>query len=38
LFVPEETDKTTFLQLAKDWTQVLYQFGIGIAGIKAFSN
>ncbi len=33
VFVPEELDKTTFLQAAKDWTQVLYQFGIGIAGI-----
>ncbi len=33
VFVPEEMDKTTFLQAAKDWTQVLYQFGIGIAGI-----
>jgi protein involved in polysaccharide export with SLBB domain len=33
VFVPEEMDKTTFLQAAKDWTQILYQFGIGIAGI-----
>jgi protein involved in polysaccharide export with SLBB domain len=33
LFVPEEIDKTTFLQNAKDWTQILYQFGIGIAAI-----
>jgi protein involved in polysaccharide export with SLBB domain len=35
LFMPEEMDKTTFIQYAKDWTQVLYQFGIGIAGIAA---
>lgn len=34
VFVPEETDKTTFIQSAKDWTQILYQFGIGIAAIK----
>lgn len=33
VFVPEEIDKTTFVQAAKDWTQILYQFGIGIAGI-----
>lgn len=33
LFVPEEMDKTTFIQSAKDWTQILYQFGIGIAGL-----
>jgi protein involved in polysaccharide export with SLBB domain len=35
VFVPEEINKTTFLQSAKDWTQVLYQFGLGIAGIAA---
>ena len=34
VFVPEETNKTTFVQAAKDWTQVLYQFGLGLAGIK----
>jgi protein involved in polysaccharide export with SLBB domain len=33
VFVPEETNKTTFVQAAKDWTQILYQFGLGIAGI-----
>lgn len=35
IFVPEEMDKTTFTQSAKDWTQILYQFGLGVAGIKA---
>ena len=35
IFVPEDLDKTTFIQNAKDWTQLLYQFGIGLAGIKA---
>jgi protein involved in polysaccharide export with SLBB domain len=34
VFVPEEMDKTTFLQAAKDWTQILYQFGLGVAGLK----
>lgn len=33
LFVPEEMDKSTFLQSAKDWTLLLYQLGIGVAGI-----
>ena len=33
IFVPEEINKTTFVQGAKDWTQILYQFGLGIAGI-----
>jgi polysaccharide biosynthesis/export protein len=35
VFVPEEINKTTFVQAAKDWTQILYQFGLGIAGIVA---
>lgn len=35
IFVPEEVNKTTFLQAAKDWTQILYQFGLGAAGIKS---
>lgn len=38
VFVPEEMDKTTFIQAAKDWTQVLYQFGIGLAGIVSASR
>ena len=33
VFVPEELNKTTFIQNAKDWTQVLYQFGVGLAAI-----
>jgi protein involved in polysaccharide export with SLBB domain len=36
IFVPEEMDKTTFLQRAKDWTQVLYQLGIGLAAFQVF--
>jgi protein involved in polysaccharide export with SLBB domain len=35
VFVPEDINKTTFVQAAKDWTQILYQFGLGIAGIVA---
>ncbi len=35
VFVPEEMDKTTWTQSAKDWTQILYQFGLGMAGIKS---
>jgi protein involved in polysaccharide export with SLBB domain len=34
VFVPLEVNKTTFLQNAKDWTQVLSQFGLGLASIK----
>jgi len=38
IFVPEEMNKTTFIQNAKDWTQILYQFGLGIAGLVAASR
>ena len=38
VFVPEELNKTTFLQEAKDWTQILYQFGIGAAALKTIKN
>lgn len=34
IYVPEEVNKTTFVQGAKDWTQILYQFGLGLAGLK----
>jgi protein involved in polysaccharide export with SLBB domain len=34
IFVPEEINKTSFIQGAKDWTQILYQFGLGVAAIK----
>lgn len=33
VFVPEEMDKTTFLQSLKDWTQIVFQFGLGAAGL-----
>ena len=29
LFVPEQLDKTTFVQYAKDWTQILANLGLG---------
>lgn len=38
VFVPEEMNKTTFIQEAKDWTQILYQFGIGAAALKTIKN
>lgn len=38
IFVPEELDRrsayTQFIQGAKDWTSILYQFGIGAAAFK----
>jgi protein involved in polysaccharide export with SLBB domain len=38
IFVPENLDRTSFLQLAKDWTTILYQFGLGAAGLKVLTN
>jgi hypothetical protein len=35
LFVPEKLDRVTLTQGAKDWTQILYQFGIGVAALMA---
>lgn len=35
IFVPEEIDRSTFTQKAKDWTQIFYQFALGIAGLRA---
>ena len=35
IFVPDEISRTTWVQGAKDWTQILYQFGLGIAGLKS---
>ena len=34
IVVPEELDRTTFTRNLKDWTQILYQFGLGAAAIK----
>lgn len=38
VFVPEELNKTTFLQSAKEWTQILYQFGLGAAALQTLKN
>lgn len=38
IFVPEEMNKTTFVQEAKEWTQILYQFGLGAAALKTIRN
>lgn len=38
VFVPEEANKTTLVQNLKDWTQILSQFGLGLAAIKTLGN
>ena len=35
IVVPEDLYRTTFTKDLKDWTQIFYQFGIGIAAINA---
>jgi protein involved in polysaccharide export with SLBB domain len=38
VFVPEMMNKTTWVQDLKEWTQILYQFGIGAAALKTLKN
>ena len=42
IFVPEKIDRRTgyvqFMQGAKDWTQLIYQFGLGAAAYKTLKN
>lgn len=38
IFVPEELNKTTMVQHLKDWTQILSQFGLGLAAVKVLGN
>ncbi len=34
VFVPEEVFRGSFVQGAKDWTQILYQLGVGLAALR----
>lgn len=38
VFVPEELTKTTFIQEAKEWTQIFAQFGLGVAAIRTLTQ
>jgi protein involved in polysaccharide export with SLBB domain len=42
IFVPEKVDKRSgyarFMEGAKDWTAIFYQFGLGAAGLKVLRN
>lgn len=38
IFVPEMMNKTTWVQDLKEWTQIMYQFGIGAAALKTLQN
>lgn len=38
IVVPEKFDRTGFMKNALDWTQILANFGTGLAGIKVLGN
>ena len=38
IFVPEELDKVSITQSVKDWTQVIYQLGIGLAAFQVITG
>ena len=38
IFVPERMNKTTWVQDLKEWTQILYQFGLGAAALKTLQD
>jgi protein involved in polysaccharide export with SLBB domain len=38
IFIPEDLNKTTFTKELKDWTQIIYQLGLGAAAIKVLQD
>lgn len=38
IFVPEDPQSTSVVQSVKDWTQVLYQLGVGLAAVISVSK
>jgi hypothetical protein len=38
IFIPEDLNKTTFTKEVKDWTQIIYQLGLGAAAIKVLQD
>ncbi|WP_198358641.1 SLBB domain-containing protein [Noviherbaspirillum autotrophicum] len=36
--VPEKIDRNSWTQSVKEWTTILYQFGLGAAGLKVLKN
>ena len=35
IYMPEELNKMSRLEISKAWTEIIYQFGLGLAGISA---
>ena len=38
IVVPYETDRTLWRKFLRDWGQIFYQFGIGIAAVNAMNK
>jgi polysaccharide export outer membrane protein len=38
IVVPEKIERSHWVQSLKDWTSILYQFGLGVAGIRILRN
>ncbi|MBM3337005.1 MAG: hypothetical protein FJY60_04875, partial [Betaproteobacteria bacterium] len=38
IVVPERLNKTTWVKDLRDWTQIMYQFGIGVAALRTLRN
>jgi hypothetical protein len=38
IFIPEDLNKTTFTKELKDWTQIIYQLGLGAAAITVLKD
>jgi polysaccharide export outer membrane protein len=38
IIVPEDLEKWRFTKSLKDWTQILYQFALGVAGLKVLKS
>lgn len=38
IVVPEKIDRSSWTQSLKEWTSILYQFGLGAAGLKVLKN
>ena len=38
IFIPEKLDKVFWTRELKDWTQIFYQFALGVAGLKVLKD
>jgi hypothetical protein len=38
VIVPEELERWRFTKEFKDWTQILYQFALGVVGLKVLKD